>query len=196
MPASAAPGGNHIPATHPVDGDRSGPRERSGTLVRPCPPSPPPPQARSRCGCSTTPSSTGPSSTGSRSPTVAPSPTSAGYSPTVNASRCAACATAAQPTPSASRSTPPPATATKTPSCSPDSPPAPRNRPSTPPAPSTSPGPATSQARDPELTPRRTYGVTHLAYGAGVSSWISLVDDLRNGSCAQRGPVDARGFAH
>jgi len=44
-------------------------------------------------------------------------------------------ATAAPPAHSASRSTPPPATATKTHSCAPDSRPAPRKKPSTPPAP-------------------------------------------------------------
>src|SRR5258708_5959234 len=146
--------------------------------MRPCPPSPPPPKARSRCGCSTTPKRTGPSSNGSRSPTAAPSPTSAASSQTASRSRYAACATAARPTPSASRSTPPAATATRIPSCALGSPPAPRKRPSTPPAPSTSPGSATSQTRDPELNPRRTYGAAHLVQAdPGVEDGVQDVDE-------------------
>jgi len=42
-----------------------------------------------------------------------------------------------------------------------------RKKPSTPPARSTSPGPATNQTPDLGPSPRRTYGVTHLANRAG-----------------------------
>src|SRR5258708_2789827 len=172
---------------------------RARGKMRPCAPSPPPPKARARCGCSTTPKRTGPSSNGSRSPTAAPSPTSAASSQTASRSRYAACATAARPTPSASRSTPPAATATRIPSCALGSPPAPRKRPSTPPAPSTSPGSATSQTRDPELNPRRTYGAAHLVQAdPGVEDGVQDVDEhVRDddpGRCHDHDADDHRQF--
>src|SRR5258708_6958011 len=146
--------------------------------MRPCPPSPPPPKARSRCGCSTTPKRTGPSSNGSRSPTAAPSPTSAAPPRTGSSPRLPPGPRGARPPPSPRRSPPRPAPATRFPPCARVPPPAPRKRPSTPPAPSTSPGSATSQTRDPELNPRRTYGAAHLVQAdPGVEDGVQDVDE-------------------